>query len=375
MASSRRVRVLPRSLHVFVLPAIIRHVARERIISQQSIGHDEDAFNLSLRPQRLDEVIGQRALIEQLRIALEASKARSEPMDHVLLAGPPGLGKTTFAHVIANELGATIRITSGPAISKPGDLMHWLTEMKRGDVLFIDEIHRLSKPVEEFLYSAMEDFRVDFTIDSGISGRTVNIPLKPFTLIGATTRSGLLTGALRDRFGMLFHFDFYQQEDLAEILARSAGKLKVPAEAAALATIAGRSRGTPRVANRLLKRTRDFAQVRAEGRLTPEVVDKALDLQGIDKLGLDDLDRAFLSTLIQVYRGGPAGIEALAATLGQERDTLEDVVEPYLLQIGFVIRTKQGRVATQAGYGHLGIPYAAPGQPVSEVQGQLFDES
>lgn len=349
-------------------------MARERIISQQSIGRDEDAFNLSLRPQRLDEVIGQRAVIEQLRIALEASKARSEPMDHVLLAGPPGLGKTTFAHVIANELGATIRITSGPAISKPGDLMHWLTEMKRGDVLFIDEIHRLSKPVEEFLYSAMEDFRVDFTIDSGISGRTVNIPLKPFTLIGATTRSGLLTGALRDRFGMLFHFDFYQKEDLAEILARSAAKLKVPAEAAALATIAGRSRGTPRVANRLLKRTRDFAQVRADGRLTPEVVDKALDLQGIDKLGLDDLDRAFLNTLIQIYRGGPAGIEALAATLGQERDTLEDVVEPYLLQIGFVIRTKQGRVATKAGHDHLGLPYAAPAQPVTEVQGQLFDE-
>lgn len=348
-------------------------MARERLISQQSAGHEEEMFNVSLRPQRLNEVIGQRRIIEQLKIALEAARQRSEPMDHVLLAGPPGLGKTTLANVIAHELGATIRVTSGPAISKPGDLMHWLTEMKRGDVLFIDEIHRLSKPVEEFLYSAMEDFRVDFTIDSGVSGRTVNIALKPFTLIGATTRSGLLTAALRDRFGIPFHFEFYQPEELTEIINRSAAKLNVIAEGPALRTIATRSRGTPRVANRLLKRIRDYAQVRADGRLTEKVVDKALDLQRIDALGLDDLDRSFLKALIGTYRGGPAGIEALAATLGQERDTLEDVVEPYLLQIGFVIRTKQGRVAVKASYDHLGLPYAAVSPPISN-QSQLFDE-
>ncbi|HSW44421.1 MAG TPA: Holliday junction branch migration DNA helicase RuvB [Phycisphaerae bacterium] len=347
-------------------------MARERIITQQSVSREEDTYNTSLRPERLDEVVGQRQIIDQLQIALEAARKRGEPMDHVLLAGPPGLGKTTLAHVIANELQTTIRMTSGPAVTKPGDLMHWLTEMKRGDVLFIDEIHRLSKPVEEFLYSAMEDFRVDFTIDSGISGRTVNIALRPFTLIGATTRTGLLTPALRDRFGIPFHFEFYQTAELTEILRRSAGKLKVEAEPAALQVIAARSRGTPRVANRLLKRIRDYTQVRADGRLSTVVVDKALDLQRIDSLGLDDLDRAFLTTLIQTYQGGPAGIEALAATLGQERDTLEDVVEPYLLQIGFVIRTKQGRQATRAAYDHLGISY--PTQPPTAVQGELFEE-
>lgn len=348
-------------------------MARQRIISQQSTGPDEEAVNLSLRPERLDDVVGQRQIIEQLVIALDAARHRNEPLDHVLLSGPPGLGKTTLANVIARELGVTIRVTSGPAISKPGDLMHWLTEMKRGDVLFIDEIHRLSKPVEEFLYSAMEDFRVDFTIDSGISGRTVNIALKPFTLIGATTRSGLLTAALRDRFGIPFHFEFYHADELTEILRRSSRKLRVPADDAALAVIAARSRGTPRVANRLLRRIRDFAQVRADGQLTIAVVDKALDLQRIDQLGLDELDRAFLTALIQTYRGGPAGIEALAATIGQERDTLEDVVEPYLLQIGFVIRTKQGRVATRAAYGHLGVSYAAPAE-TGETHPGLFDQ-
>jgi len=347
-------------------------VGRERIISQDSANRDEDRFNESLRPEHLEDCVGQQQVAEQLRIALEAAKKRGEPLEHVLLAGPPGLGKTTFAHVIARELNSTLRITSGPAITKPGDLMHWLTEMKRGDVLFIDEIHRLSKTVEEFLYSAMEDFRVDFTIDSGVSGRTINITLPPFTLIGATTRSGLLTAAMRDRFGIQFHFDFYTAEELTEILRRSAKKLKVPADNGALVSLAARSRGTPRVANRLLKRTRDYAQVRANGHLTEEVVDKALDILQIDRLGLDELDRSLLRSLIKTYNGGPAGIEALAATLGQERDTLEDVVEPYLLQVGFIIRTRQGRCATKEACDHLELPYQAPASG-NETQGNLFD--
>ncbi|MHC4442348.1 MAG: Holliday junction branch migration DNA helicase RuvB [Planctomycetota bacterium] len=347
-------------------------MVRERTISQQSDGPEEDRFTESLRPERLKDCVGQTQIIEQLRIALEAAKNRGEPMEHVLLAGPPGLGKTTFAHVTARELGATLRITSGPAITKPGDLMHWLTEMKRGDVLFIDEVHRLSKTVEEFLYAAMEDFRVDFTIDSGISGRTINIALQPFTLIGATTRSGLLTAAMRDRFGIQFHFDFYSTNELTEILRRSAGKLKIEAHDGALSVIASRSRCTPRVANRLLKRTRDYAQVRADGILTEEVVDQALDLLQIDDMGLDELDRSLLTALIKTYNGGPAGIEALAATLGQERDTLEDVVEPYLLQTGFIIRTRQGRCATKAAHQHLNLPYTAT-PPSDDPQGQLFD--
>lgn len=348
-------------------------MARQRVISAQPEHGDDDRFNASLRPERLADCVGQGRIIDQLRIAMEAAGQRGEPMEHILLAGPPGLGKTTFAHVIAREFNARLRLTSGPAINKAGDLMHWLTEMKRGDVLFIDEIHRLNRSVEEFLYAAMEDFRVDFTIDSGVSGRTVNIRLPPFTLIGATTRSGLLTAAMRDRFGLQFHFDFYTPEELTEVLRRSASKLKIDTQPEALGSIAARSRGTPRVANRLLKRTRDYAQVRADGALTLQVVDRALDLLQIDRLGLDDLDRAFLESLIKTYSGGPAGIEALAATLGQERDTLEDVVEPYLLQIGFVIRTRQGRCATRQAYEHLELPFT--GKPAVDDAETLFDSA
>jgi holliday junction DNA helicase RuvB len=333
----------------------------ERIISAQSAGVAEDMFHGSLRPKTLNEMVGQCGVIEKISIAIEAARGRDEPIEHVLLDGPPGLGKTTMAHVIAEEMGATnVRVTSGPSLAKQSDVLTILTQLERGDILFIDEVHRLPKIVEEFLYPAMEDFRVDFTIEGGLSGRVVNFALSPFTLIGATTRAGMLSGAMRDRFGHQLHMDFYSVDELNEILVRSAKRLDIASQDRSLPLIASRSRGTPRVANRLLKRVRDYAQVRADGTLTIDVVEKALDIQGVDSHGLDELDRAFLDSLIRVYHGGPAGIEAVAATMGQERDTLEDVVEPYLLQIGFVIRTRQGRQATQAAYDHLGLERPPP---------------
>jgi Holliday junction DNA helicase RuvB len=330
---------------------------------------DDENFLTSLRPRALDECIGQHVVREQLRIALEAARGRREPLDHVLLDGPPGLGKTTLAHIIARELGAEIRVTSGPAITKQGDLMGLLTQLNTGDVLFIDEIHRLATVVEEFLYPALEDFRVDYTTESGIGGRTVNFALKRFTLVGATTRAGMLSGALRGRFGLLFHLQYYDEEELTQIVARSAALLKVTAQPAALRRLAARSRGTPRIVNRLLRRVRDYAQVRGDGRLTPGSVDAALDILQIDALGLDQLDRGYLTTLIRHYDGGPAGIEAIAASMGHERDTLEDVVEPYLLQIGFVVRTPRGRAARPSAFAHLGL--SAPA--TTAVQPGLFD--
>ncbi len=351
-------------------------MAVERLISPAATDLQEEQINWSLRPTRIDEYIGQADLIERLRIAIAASQARKEPMEHVLLHGPPGLGKTTLAHVIAQEKGSKVVLTSGPALAKGTDLVAALTRLGEGDVLFIDEIHRLPIAVEEFIYPAMEDFRIDVTVDSGMSARTVQIKVKPFTLIGATTRAGLLSSPLRSRFGLVHHLKFYSEEELLSILRRSAGllgMLQLAGEGgrdvpAALQSIATRARGTPRIANRLLRRVRDFAQVKAAGRLEPRVVHEALALEGVDALGLDELDRSYLRTIATTYEGGPVGLEAIAATLSEDGGTLEDVVEPFLLQIGFVARTRRGRMLTKAGAGHLGVAW----KPRAESEG-LFE--
>ena len=326
----------------------------ERIIAMSYREEDSEIEN-GLRPRMLDEYVGQEKAKENLKIYIEAAKRRADALDHVLLYGPPGLGKTTLSTIVANELGVNIRVTSGPAIEKPGDLAAILTNLSENDVLFIDEIHRLSRNSEEKLYSAMEDYVLDIMIGKGPAARSLRIPLQKFTLIGATTRAGQLSTPLRDRFGVLLRLELYTPEELSRIVKRSAGILDIMIEDEGALEIAKRSRGTPRIANRLLKRVRDYAQVRGDGNITREIADKALIMLEIDELGLDNIDRRMLETIIKFYDGGPVGLETLAATVGEEAVTIEDVCEPYLIQIGFLTRTPRGRCATKLAYEHLGL--------------------
>ncbi|MBL0091260.1 MAG: Holliday junction branch migration DNA helicase RuvB [Piscinibacter sp.] len=340
-----------------------------RVVSAAPASPNEEAIERALRPKGLGDYVGQAKVREQLEIFIGAAKKRSEAMDHVLLFGPPGLGKTTLSHIIANELGVNLRQTSGPVLEKPKDLAAILTNLERNDVLFIDEIHRLSPVVEEILYPALEDYQIDIMIGEGPAARSIKLDLQPFTLVGATTRAGMLTNPLRDRFGIVARLEFYTAEELARIVRRSAGLLNVATDDEGAAEIARRSRGTPRIANRLLRRVRDYAEVKGDGRIVKAQAELALKMLDVDPLGFDLMDRKLLEAVIHRFDGGPVGLDNVAAAIGEERDTIEDVIEPYLIQQGFLQRTPRGRIATLAAYRHLGVtPPRTPGAP------ELFDE-
>lgn len=344
----------------------------DRLISAAPESHAEDAFERALRPKLLDEYVGQQKIREQLDLFIAAAKGRSEALDHVLLFGPPGLGKTTLAHILAREMGVNLKQTSGPVLERPGDLAALLTNLEKNDILFIDEIHRLSPVVEEILYPAMEDYQIDIMIGEGPGARSVKLDLQPFTLVGATTRAGMLTNPLRDRFGIVSRLEFYSPEELASIVERSANLLDTPNSESGCLEIAKRSRGTPRIANRLLRRVRDYAQVKADGTITDEVADKALTMLDVDKVGLDPMDRRLLLAIIHKFNGGPVGLESVAAAIGEEKDTIEDVLEPYLIQQGYIQRTPRGRVATLNTFKHFGITPPANLASASGNNAELF---
>jgi holliday junction DNA helicase RuvB len=338
-----------------------------RMVSAAPVNPSEEAIERALRPKLLDEYVGQAKVREQLEIFIEAAKKRSEALDHVLLFGPPGLGKTTLSHIIAHELGVNLRQTSGPVLEKPKDLAALLTNLEKNDVLFIDEIHRLSPVVEEILYPALEDYKIDIMIGEGPAARSIKLDLQPFTLVGATTRAGMLTNPLRDRFGIVARLEFYTSEELGRIVKRSAGLLNVPMDPEGGFEIARRSRGTPRIANRLLRRVRDYADVKGNGTITLDIANRALAMLDVDPQGFDLMDRKLLEAVIHRFDGGPVGLDNIAASIGEERETIEDVIEPYLIQQGYLQRTPRGRIATLAAYRHLGV--APPNNPTPDLLG------